>query len=92
MVDLVYGLVLAQSLLKTFSGLPQCLLLVLLALAFEEAEAFPEVVVLALEFEEEVAHEAEQGQVFIYVVLASDLVKHLEKVSYLSWVGESFGP
>lgn len=90
MVDLVDRLVPPQSLLKPFSGLSEGILLILLSFALEEAEAFPEVLVLALQFHEEVAHEAQQGQILIDVVLAPHLAKHLEQVGYLGRVCESF--
>lgn len=46
--------------------------------------------ILALQFHEEVAHEAQQGQILIDKMLSFDLVKHLKKVGYFGWIGESF--
>lgn len=61
-----------------------------MSFAFKEAEAFLEVVVLALQFHEEVAHKAQQGQILIDEMLSSYLVKHLKQVGYLGWISESF--
>lgn len=61
-----------------------------MSFTFKEAEAFLEIVVLALQLHEEVAHEAQQGQILIDEMLSSNLVKHLKQVGYFGWIGESF--